>query len=415
MHVCIIGAGVIGMSTAFMLRQKGVKVTVLEAGSQVAGQTSFANGGQLSYSYVAPLADPGVFKDLPRWLLKNDSPLRFKPALSPQQWRWLLHFLKACRGDVVRRTTAQMLTLSYLSRDILHDWQERFNLEFAHQSNGKLIVFRSPGPFQHAREQAQLQADMGSSQQVLEAAQVLELEPSLQTLGSRLQGAIYTPSEEAGDAYLFSVALHERMQNDRDYQLKLNTPVQRFVREGRDIRAVQTAEGEIQADQFVVASGMGTVPLLRQLGGRPLIYPLKGYSLSLPLEGLNQAVPAISVTDYEQRIVYARLGEVLRMAAMVDIGFDGLDIPADRMATLKQQVKDLFPALPLEQAQTWAGLRPATPSGKPIVGASTLAGRLWVNAGHGALGFTLACGSAAILAAHLTGEASPIDDAPFRP
>ena len=112
MHVCIIGAGVIGMSTAFMLRQKGVKVTVLEAGSQVAGQTSFANGGQLSYSYVAPLADPGVFKDLPRWLLNKDSPLRFKPALSPQQWRWLLHFLKACRGDVVRRTTAQMLTLS---------------------------------------------------------------------------------------------------------------------------------------------------------------------------------------------------------------------------------------------------------------------------------------------------------------
>jgi D-amino-acid dehydrogenase len=160
---------------------------------------------------------------------------------------------------------------------------------------------------------------------------------------------------------------------------------------------------------------MGTVPLLRQLGGRPLIYPLKGYSLSLPLEGLNQAVPAISVTDYEQRIVYARLGEVLRMAAMVDIGFDGLDIPAARMATLKQQVKDLFPGLPLEQAQTWAGLRPATPSGKPVVGASKLAGRLWVNAGHGALGFTLACGSAAILAAHLTGEASPIDDAPFRP
>ena len=243
----------------------------------------------------------------------------------------------------------------------------------------------------------------------------LELEPSLQALGSRLQGAIYTPSEEAGDAYLFSVALHERMQNDSDYQLKLNTSVQRFVMEGRDVRAVQTAEGEIQADQFVVASGMGTVPLLRQLGGRPLIYPLKGYSLSLPLEGLNQAVPAISVTDYEQRIVYARLGEVLRMAAMVDIGFDGLDILAARMATLKQQVKDLFPGLPLEQAQTWAGLRPATPSGKPVVGASKLAGRLWVNAGHGALGFTLACGSAAILAAHLTGEASPIDDAPFRP
>ncbi|MCH1880142.1 D-amino acid dehydrogenase [Alcaligenes ammonioxydans] len=415
MHVCIIGAGVIGMSTAFMLRQKGIKVTVLEAGPQVAGQTSFANGGQLSYSYVAPLADPGVFKDLPRWLLNKDSPLRFKPALSLQQWRWLLHFLKACRSDVVRRTTAQMLSLSYLSRDVLHDWQARFNLEFAHQRNGKLIVFRSPGPFEHAREQAQLQAELGSSQQVLEAAQVLELEPSLQALGSRLQGAIYTPSEEAGDACLFALALHERLQNDGDYELRLNTPVQRFVMEGRDIRAVHTPQGEFQADQFVLASGMGTVSLLRQLGGRPLIYPLKGYSLSLPLEGLNQAVPAISVTDYEQRIVYARLGKVLRMAAMVDIGFEGLDIPAARMATLKQQVNGLFPGLPLEQAQTWAGLRPATPSGKPVVGASKLAGRLWVNAGHGALGFTLACGSAAILAAHLTGEASPIDDAPFRP
>ncbi|WP_341668078.1 D-amino acid dehydrogenase [Alcaligenes sp. SDU_A2] len=415
MHVCIIGAGVIGMSTAFMLRQKGVRVTVLEAGKEIAGGTSFANGGQLSYSYVAPLADPGVFKDLPRWLLKKDSPLRFRPALDPQQWRWLMRFLQLCRSDVVRRTTAQMLTLSYLSRDVLRDWQARFGLEFAHQSNGKLIVFRSTGPFEHAREQAQLQADLGSTQQVLEAGQVLELEPSLQALGTRLKGAIYTPSEEAGDTRLFCESLHTCMQGDADYQLLLDHAVHSFVREGRDIRAVRTSHGEIAADQFVVAGGMGSVGLLRQLGGQPLIYPLKGYSLSLPLDGLSQSVPAISVTDYERRIVYARLGQVLRMAAMVDIGFGGLDIPPARMAGFKQQVNELFPGLPLEQAQTWAGLRPATPSGKPVVGASQLAGRLWVNAGHGALGFTLACGSAAVLAARMLGEPVPIDDAPFRP
>ncbi|MGE8548044.1 MAG: D-amino acid dehydrogenase [Alcaligenes sp.] len=415
MHVCIIGAGVIGMSAAFMLRRKGVRVTVLEAGAQVAGGTSFANGGQLSYSYVAPLADPGVFKDLPRWLLKKDSPLRFRPALDPQQWRWLAQFLQLCRGDVVRQSTAQMLTLSYLSRDVLHDWQARFGLEFAHQANGKLIVFRSVGPFEHAREQARLQAELGSSQQVLEADEVLALEPSLQALGSRLKGAIYTPSEEAGDTRLFCEALHARLQGDADYSLLLNQPVRGFVREGHDVRAVLTPQGELEADQFVVAGGMGTVPLLRQLGGRPLIYPLKGYSLSLPLTGLTQPVPAISVTDYERRIVYARLGEVLRMAAMVDIGFGGLDIPPARMAGFKQQVNELFPGLPLEQAQTWAGLRPATPSGKPVIGASRLAGRLWINAGHGALGFTLACGSAALLAARMLGEAAPIDDAPFRP
>ena len=415
MHVCIIGAGVIGMSTAFMLRQKGVRVTVLEAGPQVAGGTSYANGGQLSYSYVAPLADPGVFKDLPRWLLNKDSPLRFRPALDPQQWRWLTRFLQLCRSDVVRESTAQMLTLSYLSRDVLHDWQARFNLEFAHQTNGKLIVFRSSGPFEHAREQAQLQARLGSDQQVLDAQAVLALEPSLQALGSSLKGAIYTPSEEAGDTRLFCEALHARLQGDADYELRLNHPVQGFVREGRDIRAVVTPQGELEADQFVVAGGMGSVQLLRQLGGQPLIYPLKGYSLSLPLDGVTQAVPAISVTDYERRIVYARLGQVLRMAAMVDIGFGGLDIPPARMEGFKQQVRELFPGLPLEQAQTWAGLRPATPSGKPVVGASRLAGRLWVNAGHGALGFTLACGSAAILAARLLGEPAPIDDAPFRP
>ncbi len=415
MHVCIIGAGVIGMSTAFMLRQKGVRVTVLEAGPQVAGGTSYANGGQLSYSYVAPLADPGVFKDLPRWLLKKDSPLRFRPALDLQQWRWLMRFLQLCRSDVVSQSTAQMLTLSYLSRDVLHDWQARFNLEFAHQTNGKLIVFRSSGPFEHAREQAQLQAKLGSDQQVLDAQAVLALEPSLQTLGSSLKGAIYTPSEEAGDTRLFCEALHARLQGDADYELRLNHPVQGFVREGRDIRAVVTPQGELEADQFVVAGGMGAVQLLRQLGGQPLIYPLKGYSLSLPLEGVTQAVPAISVTDYERRIVYARLGQVLRMAAMVDIGFGGLDIPPARMDGFKQQVRELFPGLPLEQAQTWAGLRPATPSGKPVIGPSKLAGRLWVNAGHGALGFTLACGSAAVLTARLLGEASPIDDAPFRP
>ncbi|OZI74526.1 D-amino acid dehydrogenase [Bordetella genomosp. 12] len=415
MRVCVIGAGVIGVTTAYFLAREGHEVVLVDSQAQPAEVSSYANGGQLSYSYVAPLAGPGVLPSVPGWLLRADSPLRFVPRLDPHQWRWCLQFALACNAATARRSTAQLQSLSYLSRDVLHRLLAQESLAFGHLRNGKLIAYRSAELLDKARKLAAYQASLGAEQQVLDAAATLALEPALAGMGSSLAGAIYTPSEEAGDCHQFTLALYERLQAHGNAQCLMNTRVRSLWTEGRRVVAVRTEQGDIGADAVVLATGVGTRDLLRPLGQDVPLYPLKGYSLTLPLTPGDTSAPAISVTDYERRIVYARLGSTLRVAAMVDIGSHDRGIDPDRIALLKQQVAQAFPALDLSQARAWAGLRPATPTGKPLIGRTRVADNLWLNIGQGALGFTLACGSAALLGTLMNGMAPPIDPLPFQP
>ncbi|KGD92209.1 amino acid dehydrogenase [Achromobacter sp. RTa] len=416
MRVCVIGAGVVGVTSAYFLARQGHDVVLVDSQPRPAEVSSYANGGQLSYSYVAPLAGPGVLPSVPGWLLRQDSPLRFRPRLDPHQWRWCLQFALACRESVARQSTAQLSGLSYLSRDVMHTLLEQEDLDFGHLKNGKLIAYRSPALLEKARALVEYQAAHGAEQQVLDAAQTLALEPALAGMGGSLAGAIFTPSEEAGDCRQFTEALFDRLQSLGNVQCAMSNPVSGLQREGRRIVAVNTRDGDIGADAIVLATGIGTRTLLNPLGHDVPLYPLKGYSLSVPLADDDECVaPSISVTDYERRIVYARVGSVLRIAAMVDIGSANADIDPARIALLKRQVHEAFPALDLRQAIPWAGLRPATPTGKPLIGRSPAADNLWLNIGQGALGFTLACGSAALLTAQMAGLPLPLDPAPFRP
>ncbi|MBV6304584.1 D-amino acid dehydrogenase [Candidimonas humi] len=414
MHVCVIGAGVVGVTSAYQLARDGHQVTLLEVGAEPAGQTSFANGGQLSYSYVAPLAGPGVIPNMPRWLWQKDSPLRFRPRWDPHQWRWIAAFMRDCRSSVARASTAQMLTLSYLSRETLHTLLQDEPLDFDLRRNGKLIVYRDPALLEKARTQVAYQAAHGSSQRILTPAQVLQLEPALQSFGNTMAGAVYTADEETGDCRKFTQGLFDRLQQFPRMTRLLKTGVLNLRREQGRIVAACTSAGDIEADSYVVANGMGSRALLRPLGHDVPIYALKGYSLSIPLPAAEEsAAPAISVTDYQRRIVYARIGASLRAAAMVDIGYDDTRPSPERIGGLARQVREAFARLDLGRALPWAGLRPATPSGKPIIGASPAAKNLWLNIGQGALGFTLACGSAALLAAQMAGRRPPIDPTPF--
>lgn len=415
MHVCVIGAGVVGVTTAYILAREGLRVTLVDARAQPAEVASYANGGQLSYSYVAPLAGPGVLPNVPGWLLRDDSPLRFTPRLDLQQWCWALRFVQACNTTASQRATAEMLTLSYLSRDVLHDLLAQAPIEFGHLRNGKLIVYRTPALLEKARELVAYQASHGARQEVLDAAQSVAREPALGALGPELAGAIYTEGEEAGDCMLFTRGLFERLRALPGVTVRMGTQVERLKRLAGRIVAVQTPDGDIEADAYVLAAGLGSRELLKPLGQNLPLYGLKGYSLSVPLSQHDTSAPAISVTDYERRIVYARVGKVLRIAAMVDMGARDDGVDPRRMALLKQQVGEIFPHLDLTHAVEWAGLRPATPHGKPLIGAADGASNLWLNVGHGALGFTLACGSATLLAALMAGKAPPIDPAPFRP
>lgn len=415
MRVCVIGAGVIGVTTAYFMAREGHEVVLVDSQPRPAEVSSYANGGQLSYSYVAPLAGPGVLPSVPGWLLRADSPLRFRPRLDLHQWRWCLAFALACRADVAQRATAQLQSLSYLSRDVLHRLLEQEELDFGHLRNGKLIAYRSAELLDKARKLVAYQASLGAEQRVLDAAETLALEPALAGMGSALAGAIYTPSEEAGDCRQFTEALFEKLKVHGNAECSMGNRVRGLWREGRRVVAVRTDQGDIGADAVVLATGVGTRDLLRPLGQDVPLYPLKGYSLTVPLPPDDTTAPGISVTDYERRIVYARIGQTLRIAAMVDIGSRDAGIDPARIALLKQQVAEAFPALDLSQARPWAGLRPATPTGKPLIGRSPAADNLWLNIGQGALGFTLACGSAALLGALMNGLEPPIDPAPFQP
>ncbi|OZI32313.1 D-amino acid dehydrogenase small subunit [Bordetella genomosp. 10] len=414
MRVCVIGAGVVGVSSAYFLARQGFDVTLVDARERPAEVSSFANGGQLSYSYVAPLAGPGVLPSVPSWLLRADSPLRFRPRLDPHQWRWCLDFVLACRASVARASTAELSTLSYLSRDAMHGLLAQEPIEFGHVRNGKLIAYRDAALLEKARRLVAYQAAHGAEQSVLSAEETLALEPALAGMRGQLAGAIYTPSEESGDCRLFTEGLFERLKTLPNVSLRMSTNVRALRRRGAAIAAADTDRGDIDADAFVVASGVGSRALLRPLGEDVPLYPLKGYSLSVPLAHEDEA-PAISVTDYERRIVYARMGKTLRIAAMVDIGSADAAIDPQRVALLKSQVAEIFPRLDLDAAAAWAGLRPATPGSKPIIGPCRSAPNLWLNLGQGALGFTLACGSAALLTAQMAGVPTPIDASPFLP
>lgn len=429
MKIAIIGAGVIGSATAWELLRQGKQVILLEGREGPGLLTSYANGGQLSYDYVAPLADPGVFQDLPKWLLNPGSPLRFRPQFSPRQWCWLMAFLRASNAATAKASTAALLQLSYLSRDTLHQWMSQDPIDFHYKANGKLIAYRSPHLLEKARKQVEYQARHGSQQRILNREQSIEIEPALANLGPALAGCVHTPTEEVGDCYLFTRGLYERVQAHPLATARCNARVVRLnTRQGRVVSA-QLATGEaIEADQFVLANGLQGYDLLKQQGESIQLYGLKGYSLSIPLAAATDpngaepatsdlsvpAAPSISVTDYERRTVYARLGNILRIAAMVDIGDATNAIRPERIRHLKNEVRNAFPALDVDSAQEWAGERPATPEGRPVISRSRKLDNLWLNLGHGALGFTLACGSAVLLHALMSGGDTPVDATPFR-
>ena len=401
-HVCIIGGGVIGLATAYALVREGFEVSVIEARATLASQTSFANGGQLSYRYVAPLADAGVPWQALGWMLRGDSPLKLRPRMDPAQWRWMASFVAACRGSVNQRNGEHLLRLALLSQATLQQWRDEDHLNgFEWRRNGKLVVFREQSNFAKARQKV----THNSFQHALTADECSTLEPGLQDAG--FVGGIYTPDEEVGDCHAFCQQLVARLQASGRCTFLLGKTVTRLQHSEGVVQAVHMGDEVLAVDQLVLAAGHKS-PALRLPGLNLPLYPLKGYSLTLALDD-PQTVPQVSITDYDRKIVYARIGEQLRIAAMVDIvGFDA-SLDPKRLAQMRQLAQRTFPnAGDYAQAIEWAGMRPATPSGVPILGASGYR-NLWLNLGHGALGFTLACGSGRLLSELIGQRKTSID------
>ena len=399
-HIIVIGGGVVGLASAWWLLEAGHEVTLLERAPDVGSGASYGNGGQLSYRYVAPLADAGIPLKAFKWLFQADGPLRFRPEADLRQYRWLASFLAHCRADVNRRTTAKLLELGELSRRAMASLSlvvppERFGWRDA----GKLVVFRTRAAFDVA-------AAKPGAGQIWSPEECTAHEPALGAAQHLLAGGIYNPGEAVADCHAFCVALAERLGEHPRFRGVVNSTALGLRAERGRITGIDTVGGLITADAYVLAAGIQSRTLADTVGIYLPLYPLKGYSLSAPIRQ-DDIAPEISVTDFERKVLYARIGERLRVAAMVDMVGEDLSLDAKRVAGLTRLVRETMPrAADYSQVSAWAGLRPATPGSAPIIGA-TRYDNLWLNVGHGPLGFTFACGSAAVLADLMQGKAPP--------
>lgn len=405
-HCVVIGGGVVGLTTAWALLECGHAVTLVERDADVAQGASRANGGQLSYRYVSPLADAGVPLKALRWLLDPDGPLRFKPEASWAQWSWLMDFLRACRGPVNRRTTERLLALGAYSQASFARLQAQAQLgdAIALRAPGKLVVYRKPAEF--ARVAARVSGS--GAETALSHDDCVALEPALADTQATLAGGIFTPGEAVADCHAFCTELHARLRQHERFRGRLGARVEAFLSDPRGaVFGVRTAAGDVTADEVILAAGLHSRALAATVGIKLPLYPLKGYSLTAPIAAGHRP-PEVSVTDFEKKILYARIGQQLRVAAMADLVGDDLSLDARRLASLQRSVRATFPhAADYDRATPWAGLRPATPTGAPILGASGLPG-LWLNVGHGALGFTFSFATANIVAELVSGRASPL-------
>lgn len=393
MKVCVVGAGVIGCASAYQLARQGCEVHLLDASSDAGLGTSYANGAQLSYSYVEPFASPSTLRALPKMLLSRDSAVRLYPRWDWRQWLWGLQFLKACTARQSLAGTTYLLQLAQASRETLERWIAEEDWSFGFERNGKLVLCPTSQSLRQQQRQVALQAGLGCRQVVLTPEECMKVEPALQAAsGLKFVGGVWTEDECIGDAYRLCQAMVAALRR-RGGKINFGAPVRSFVQKDGQLSAVVTDDAEITADAFVLAAGPWSSRLAARLGILLPVYPIKGYSITVPFRD-DVVRPRVSVTDLGRKTVFAPLGKHLRVAAMAEVGATNLDIAPQRVDAMLRAVEQTYPGLcHLDAPACWAGLRPSTPTSVPIVG-RWQESNIFLNVGHGALGLTLAAGSA---------------------
>jgi D-amino-acid dehydrogenase len=411
MRVLVLGAGVIGVTAAWYLAQDGHEVTVLDRRDGPGLETSFANGGQISASHAEPWATPDAPAKVLKWLGREDAPLLFRLRADWRQWQWGLQFLLECLPSRTRHNTIQCLNLALYSRDCLQALRAQTGIEYDALARGILQFYTDPREFGQAVEAAPLMREFGCDRDVKTADQCVAIEPALAQCRGRIAGGIYTATDESGDAYRFTAAL-ATLAEARGVAFRWHSTIRALESAGGRITGVRTTgeagEARHVADAYVVALGSYSPFLLRPVGVAAMIYPAKGYSVTIPI-GRHAGAPVVSLTDFASKIVLTRLGDRLRVAGTAEFAGYDTSVNAVRTDALVRRTFDLFPdAGEREGIVPWAGLRPATPSNVPMVG-GTRYDNLYVDTGHGTLGWTMACGSARALADLIGGRKPDVD------
>jgi D-amino-acid dehydrogenase len=412
MKVIVMGAGVIGVASAWYLAKAGHEVVVLERNAGAARETSFGNGGQISVSHAEPWANPAAPLKMLRWLGREDAPLLFRLRADPAQWSWGLKFLRECTAKRSTHNMVQLLNLGTYSRASLQALRTETGIEYDHLTRGILHFYTSQKEFDAAIEPARIMRELGCERRVIGPDEVVRLEPALANIAPRLAGATYTSEDESGDVHRFTTELAAKCEA-LGVRFRYGVRVQCLHAEGGRMRGVEIADetGGYQienADAYVLALGSFSPMLARPLGVKLDIYPAKGYSVTLPVLDAARA-PSVSLTDDEYKLVFSRFGDRLRVAGTAELNGYAMDLNPVRCDAIVKRTLDVFPGMSRpELARFWTGLRPATPGNVPYIGASGIEG-LYLNTGHGTLGWTHGCGSGRAIADIISGYVPEVD------
>lgn len=412
MKVIVLGAGLLGVTSAYFLRQQGHDVTVVDRQAAAAAETSFANGGQISVSHAEPWANPSAPLKVLKWLGQEDAPLLFRLRADARQWRWALQFLRECTPARTRRNIEQIVRLGTYSRETLQQLRRDTGLSYDQRTQGILHFYTSEKEFESAEAPAAQMRELGCDRRVVSADEAVQIEPTLAHIRPKLAGATYTNEDESGDANRFAREL-VGLCEAAGVRFLMSHTVTALRETGGEVDHVEATDNEgrfqrLRADAYVLAMGSLSPLLAKPLGIELPIYPAKGYSVTMPVRNPAMA-HQVSLTDDEYKLVFSRLGDRLRIAGTAELNGYDRDLNRVRCEAIVRRVEELFPgAGDSERAQFWTGLRPATPSNVPIIGRSKV-GKLFLNTGHGTLGWTHACGSGKSIAHIVSGMQPEVD------
>ena len=413
MKVVVLGAGILGTCSAWYLAKQGHEVTVIDRQPGAGLETSFANGGQISVSHAEPWANPGAPLKVLKWLAKEDAPLLFRLRADPAQWAWGLQFLLECLPSRTKFNIVQILNLGSYSRDCLQELRRETGIEYDHLTRGILHFYTDPKEWDAAIPAAQIMRDFGCDRQVVSVDRAIEIEPALARTRDKIVGATFTDADESGDAFKFTQNL-AKLCEEAGVKFRYATTIDAIRTEGDKVSGVlvRAANGvgheTISGDSYVMAMGSYSPLLLKTIGVSVPVYPAKGYSATLSTEGYEGA-PHVSLTDDGCKLVFSRLGDRLRIAGTAELTGYSTDLNLVRCEALVRRASELFPnSADFANPIYWTGLRPATPSNRPVIGRAKYA-NLFLNTGHGTLGWTEGCGSGKALADIVSGRVPEVD------
>jgi D-amino-acid dehydrogenase len=395
MKVAVLGSGVIGVTSAYYLAKAGHEVTVVDRQPGPGLETSFANAGEISPGYASPWAAPGIPQKAIKWMLMKHAPLVLRPRPDPEMAIWLVQMLRNCTSVRYAVNKSRMVRLAEYSRDKLIELRAATGISYDDRQAGTLQVFRSEKQLEGIGKDIAVLRKDGVPFEVLDVAGCVAAEPALDAVRDRIVGGLRLPGDETGDCFKFTTAL-AGMAEALGARFRYGVTVQAIRAAAGRIDGCETDQGPVTADVYVVALGSHAPQMLRPLGIRLPVYPVKGYSLTVPIVDASRA-PESTVMDETFKIAITRLGDRIRVGGMAEISAFSTDLPDKRRATLEMSVSELFPGGDLGRATFWSGLRPMTPDGTPVIGRAGF-DNLYLNTGHGTLGWTMACGSGRVLA-----------------